>query len=190
MLRTVPGNVTFECMPTPLQSRALRFLVLFVGLYLVGYLSYDLYLQQHSTHQDPATELVAQRGLSFANTISSNTFTATWTDADGMYVSTAGNENFVRIVEGCNGLAVVILFIAFVIGIAFKPLSWFTLRFALFGSLFLYGINLARVALLIVWMNRFPEYTDLLHDIIFPGIIYGSVILLWLVWIKIDTRRG
>jgi hypothetical protein len=31
---------------------------------------------------------------------------------------------------------------------------------------------------------HYPEYTDLMHDILFPLFIYGVVFLLWIIWVN------
>ena len=33
-------------------------------------------------------------------------------------------------------------------------------------------------------MIDFPEFTKPAHDYFFPAIIYGGVVLLWLIWIN------
>jgi hypothetical protein len=30
---------------------------------------------------------------------------------------------------------------------------------------------------------RFPEYQKVLHDLIFPAVIYGLVFVLWITWV-------
>ena len=92
----------------------------------------------------------------------------------GQYIS--------RIVEGCNALSVIILFIAFVI--AFTGRLKQTLFFILLGSVLIHVLNIARIALLCVALYHFPEYEHMLHGVVFPLIIYGIVFLLWVIWVN------
>lgn len=87
-----------------------------------------------------------------------------------------------RIIEGCNAISIIILFIAFVIAFAerFKK----TLLFILFGILLIYGVNLVRIAILAVALYEYPQYKHVLHGAVFPGLIYGMVFLLWMLWIR------
>lgn len=87
-----------------------------------------------------------------------------------------------RIIEGCNALSVIILFVSFVISFSgkIKP----TLLYMVFGSLFIYIINVMRIALLAVLIYNFPEQEHLLHGVVFPLIIYGFVFLLWVFWVN------
>lgn len=92
------------------------------------------------------------------------------------------NQYGVRIVEGCNGVSVIILFISFVV--AFSGSLKNTLLFIFGGTLLIYILNVLRIALLVVLMYHFPEMKHLLHGVLFPAIIYGSVFLLWIIWVN------
>ncbi len=87
-----------------------------------------------------------------------------------------------RVIEGCNAVSVMILFVAFVL--AFAKAWKKTILFILTGLLFIYIVNILRLVALAVIKYQYPEYNYISHDIVFPSAIYGSVILLWLYWIK------
>lgn len=88
----------------------------------------------------------------------------------------------VRIVEGCNAVSVIILFVAFVLAFSGKLKT--TLLFILFGVFSIYIINVSRIAILVVLLFYFPEQNHFLHGTLFPLIIYGFVFLLWIVWVN------
>lgn len=52
------------------------------------------------------------------------------------------------------------------------------------GLVLLYIMNLFRIVGLNIVMTDHKEYGKVFHDFIFPAVIYGTVVLLWLVWIK------
>lgn len=87
-----------------------------------------------------------------------------------------------RIIEGCNGLSVIILFIAFIIAFSGKWKS--TVLYIIGGSLLIHILNVVRIALLCVLLYFFPEQEHLLHGVIFPMFIYGVVFILWIIWIN------
>jgi exosortase family protein XrtF len=93
---------------------------------------------------------------------------------NGKYVS--------RIIEGCNALSVIILFIAFVISFPGKLSN--TIYFIISGSLIIHVLNIIRIALLMVAFYNFPEANFILHDILFPLVIYGVVFILWIIWVN------
>lgn len=88
----------------------------------------------------------------------------------------------IRIVEGCNAVSVIILFISFVL--AFSGKLKVTLLYILFGIVFIYILNVVRIALLTILLSHFPHKSHLLHGVLFPLAIYGSVFLLWVIWVN------
>jgi exosortase family protein XrtF len=87
-----------------------------------------------------------------------------------------------RVIEGCNAVSVMILFTAFVVAFA---RGWKkTLFFLIIGIVFIYLVNLIRLAVLGIVYYDYSVYADFSHKIIFPGVIYGAVVLLWIYWIR------
>lgn len=91
-------------------------------------------------------------------------------------------KHAVRIIEGCNAISVIILFVSFVVSFSAKLKP--TLLFVLSGSLFIYILNVFRIAFLCVLLNRFPEQEHFMHGVLFPLLIYGTVFILWIVWVN------
>ncbi len=91
-------------------------------------------------------------------------------------------EYTIRIVEGCNAISVIILFVSFII--AFSGKFKTTLLFILSGSFLLYILNVFRIAILTVLLFHFPENEHILHGVLFPLIIYGLVFILWVFWVN------
>ncbi len=92
---------------------------------------------------------------------------------EGQYVA--------RIIEGCNSLSLIILFVSFII--AFKGSIKATILFSLLGSTCVYVINVLRIALLVVLIYKYPAQNSMLHNFVFPAIIYGTIFTLWVVWV-------
>lgn len=93
------------------------------------------------------------------------------------------NHKYVaRIIEGCNAISVIILFISFVVSFSgkLKP----TLFFVFGGSIVIYILNVIRIAMLSVLIYHFPRQVSLLHSVLFPLFIYGVVFLLWVIWVR------
>lgn len=99
------------------------------------------------------------------------------------YIKLFYNRRYMaRIIEGCNGISVVILFASFVVAFSgkLKP----TLLFIFGGSLFIYLLNVLRIGILCVLMFNFPNQKQLLHGVLFPLFIYGVLFILWLIWVN------
>ena len=87
-----------------------------------------------------------------------------------------------RIIEGCNSVSIIILFLSFIIAFSGSLIN--TIWFGIFGSALIYIVNVLRIIALSVLYHRFPEYQTFLHDLLFPSVIYGLTFVLWITWVK------
>lgn len=87
-----------------------------------------------------------------------------------------------RVIEGCNGLSVLILFISFIVAFSGKLKT--TLLYLLSGSVIIYVVNVLRIVILAIWLYEYPGESEFLHAVVFPAIIYGVVFLLWIFWVN------
>jgi exosortase family protein XrtF len=139
----------------------------------------DLYNGQNF-EVDAITNLVAEQSkdvLLFFNKNASTEKHSTQASIKLFY-----NSKYIsRIVEGCNAISVIILYLAFIFAFTgkWKP----TIGFLSLGAVAIYILNIVRIALLAVLFYNFPEYESFLHDILFPLIIYGFVFMLWFIWV-------
>ncbi|MGO4772519.1 exosortase family protein XrtF [Flavobacterium sp. W22_SRS_FK3] len=160
----------------------LLFIVTFFFAYIVLTLLYKLYLNSFETNDvDGVTNIVGRNVEQVIQLF--NCDIRIQKNQLNPYLEVWYNEKFtVRIVEGCNAISVIILFISFVI--AFSGKFKTTISYILLGSLFIYILNVIRIALLTVLLYRFPEKAHILHGVLFPLIIYGLVFILWIFWIN------
>lgn len=87
-----------------------------------------------------------------------------------------------RVVEGCNSISVIILFVSFIAAFAGRFKSTFV--YMLSGSVIIYVVNLLRIVILSIGLYNYPWRREELHTVIFPLIIYGMVFLLWMFWVN------
>ena len=93
------------------------------------------------------------------------------------------NDTYVsRVIEGCNSISVIILFLAFII--AFSGSVKATISYGLLGSVLIYITNIIRIAILSIGILEYPKQQEVLHSLVFPAIIYGMVFLLWVIWVN------
>ncbi len=93
----------------------------------------------------------------------------------------------VKIVEGCNGMSILILFWALIWAF---PSSWKDkLFYSITGGILIWLANLFRIALLGWVYYKYPGFFDMAHRVLFPAIIYGTVIVLWMYWAH-KTAKG
>ncbi|MFN3640702.1 MAG: exosortase family protein XrtF [Flavobacterium sp.] len=162
----------------------LVFLLKFFFSYLILTFIYQYYLSSFDTttfEVDSLTQSIAQQTRWITEKLGFNAAIAP--NSEQASIKFLINETYVaRVVEGCNALAVMILFIAFVI--AFKGKIKKTIAFIVIGVLAIHVLNVFRIALLSIAILKYPEYQHFLHGVLFPLIIYGFVFLLWVLWVQ------
>nr|WP_104811504.1 exosortase family protein XrtF [Aureitalea marina] len=167
----------------------LRFILLFLGSYLLLTLLYQGYLNWSvggSYPPDYVTNLVARQTTQLLTDFGYDAKVIPYPGIASMVLEVNGKP-IAQIVEGCNSISVIILFVSFIIAFAqgFKK----TFFFLLAGAAMIYVVNLFRIAFLTLALNKYPEQEELLHNIVFPGIIYGMVFLLWVVWVRMINNK-
>ena len=159
----------------------LYFILKFVGIYLLLVLLYNLYLSQFQGTTDSFTIFTGKMVSKLFGLIGMDAQTLPLEIESGLKLMINGNY-VARIIEGCTAMSVIIMFVAFIISFGNRLKQ--SLIFALAGALLIYVFNLFRIVFLGVILYRLPQYQDVAHRIVFPAMIYGFVVLLWLIFIK------
>ena len=162
------------------------FLIKFFATYFILAGIYSIYLKQTQQKGDlftcsPLTKTVANHVQITSQMLGYDAYVEQHTQElsmkfvlNGKYVS--------RIIEGCNSVSIIILFLSFII--AFSGSVKATILFGLFGSILIYFVNLLRIIALSILYYKFPKQQEYLHDLLFPAIIYGLTFILWITWVK------
>jgi exosortase family protein XrtF len=166
--------------------------LLFLGKFLLTYLLltiiYQSYLGQFDINKketDSFTKSVAQQTV--ATLLIFNCNAASVPNKKESAVNIIYNEKTIcRIIEGCNALSVIILFVSFIIAFSgkLKP----TILFLLAGSCLIHILNIGRIALLCVVLYYYPKQQHIFHGVVFPIFIYGIVFVLWIFWVNTYSR--
>lgn len=167
----------------------IRFIFIFIGSYFILSLFYNAYLvffRSTRYYPDYITHLVAVQSEKLIRSLgySADILPHQTELSMKLYV----NDLFMaRIVEGCNSVSIIILFIAFIL--AFFGRWRMTLLYIFAGSVIIYAMNIFRIAALSIGIYEFPQYAHILHGILFPLVIYGTVFVLWLIWVRIYSNQ-
>jgi exosortase family protein XrtF len=157
------------------------FLLKFVGLYLTGNILYGAYITHFNPEVDPATHMVSAHS---ANLLSACNFPVTYKDYENN-PSTLILENgrtMLSIYEGCNGINIIIIFVAFLI--AFGPIKKALLWFIPLGIFIIYLFNLLRIVLLFFIARHMPEVMYFTHKYLLTGMLFAVIFILWILWIR------
>lgn len=160
------------------------FLLKFFVAYIVLTFLYSMYLEPYLSEYkiaDPFTAWTTDTAVGLMNFVGF--------DADSVQVAGEPYKRFwldgkfASIVnEGCNAISVMIIFVSFII--AFSTSFLQTSIFIFLGLVAMLVTNIIRVALLTYIFRYMPEYSQSAHDYLFPAIIYGMVVILWLIWVN------
>lgn len=146
--------------------------------------AYSLYLNLSDGSQyypDFMTHLVAKQTNVLLNGIGYEASVLPHPEEPSIKVIIEG-KYVARVIEGCNAINIIILFLSFIVAFAGQFKQTFFYCFA--GSIVIYAFNLIRIVVLSIGLYHYPWRKEMLHTIIFPLLIYGTVFLLWMFWVN------
>lgn len=167
---------------------AIRFLLIFIGIYIGGNVVYGLWINSFDGTPDTMTYSVTKQTAAVLNTAGYGLNAMRNTQGPTVFLRNE-NKTILNIYEGCNGINVMIVFVSFLLafGGSARKLSWF----APAGLVIIHLANIARIVLLYFVAIEFSNYFYYVHKYVFTAIIYLIVFLLWAIWvIRINARRG
>ena len=167
----------------------LRFIFIFLGSYFVFSSLYNWFLLIYDNEDpvpDPLTQLVARQSGSVMQSIGYENVEVVM-HYTGLSMKLMVDDYFLAgIVEGCNSASIIILFACFILAFFGRTVS--TLLYLFAGSVIIYAINILRIVILAVSIYEYPQYSGFMHSVFFPLAIYGTVFVLWLIWVRIYSR--
>jgi len=165
-------------------------IILFLAKFFISYMImvglYSSYLNKTQEKETlfacaPITETVARQTASLVEFLGYKSVVEQ--HQDELSIKFLINDKYVaRVIEGCNSISIIILFLAFII--AFSGTIKTTIAFGITGGILIYLTNIFRMAILAITMLEYPEHQELMHNLVFPAIIYGMVFLLWIIWVN------
>ena len=162
----------------------IKFIGTFLAVYVAFTLLYKFYLQfsdGSKFYPDYITHLVTKQSEAMLDTLGYNAQVLPHPNEPSMKLLVNGTY-LARIIEGCNSISVIILFVSFIV--AFSAQFKTTFFYVLAGSVLIYTVNLVRIVLLSIGLYEYPNQKEILHTAVFPAIIYGMVFVLWIVWVN------
>tara|TARA_R110000751_G_scaffold119345_2_gene219886 strand:- start:33790 stop:34260 length:471 start_codon:yes stop_codon:yes gene_type:complete len=147
-------------------------------------LAYNFYLDASKGslyYPDYITNLVANQSKNLLENFGYSTQVIPHPNEPSMKLILEG-KYLARVIEGCNGMSIIILFVSFIVAFSGKIKT--TVLYLLSGSVLLYVVNLLRIVILSIGLYHYPWRKEELHTVIFPAIIYGMVFLLWMFWVN------
>ncbi|MCG2588880.1 exosortase X [Rhodohalobacter sulfatireducens] len=155
------------------KSDIARFLVKVVCIYFVWYMVYELWILPNGYIDEPLSKNIASISAGVLTFMGEDVFY--YGRVVGI-VGTAGGE----IVDGCNGIAAIGLFLGFIFA---YPGAWMPrIFFSIFGIAVIYLVNVARIVILSYTQYYWPQVFDFTHDYSTTAIFYFVIFILWMIW--------
>jgi len=149
-------------------------------IYFIGNILYGVYVESYGNEADGITWWVSRQTVSILHSFGYDSGTRP-VDMDPKVALLNGSDTVVNMFEGCNGINIMILFMAFIV--AFPGKRKDMLRFIPAGFLFIHLANLGRIILLYWVAETKPDYMYFTHKYLFTAIIYGAIFILWAIWV-------
>jgi exosortase family protein XrtF len=160
---------------------ALKFLGIFLGVYLIGNLLYGFYIESNYPLADHVTQMVSNQSSWLINLSVGKSTQDVLSEVSPVVLILENGKMVLRVYEGCNGINVMIVFVAFLF--SFGGISRQGIWFMLAGILIIHMANLCRIAMLFWVAKEYQSYFYYVHKYLFTAALYVIVIVLWWGWI-------
>ncbi|MFK8046610.1 MAG: exosortase X [Crocinitomicaceae bacterium] len=165
-----------------IESKAFRFILLAVTLYIVWLLVYQFCIKVY-TNADYALNYNI---VSIANSILNVFGVTSYIDIDTSHVLLLKESDYknagVWVGDNCNGFKLFSIFSIFLIAF---PGNWKSkLWYIPLGIAIVHLANVIRVIALFIISDTHPEWLDFNHLYTFTAFVYLVLFGLWIVWIK------
>jgi len=159
---------------------AFFFLFKFLGIYLVGNILYGFYVESYGDKPDAATMSVTAQTGEVLRWCGESITLREHPGRPTVSLEESGHR-VVSVYEGCNGVNVMIVFLAFMIAFG-GPLKSLV-GFSIVGLLIIHLANIGRIFLLYFTAQLYRQYFYYMHKYFFTAILYVIVLALWAVWV-------
>ncbi len=169
---------------TFIQNPVFSFFLKAIGLYIIWYLLYELWLHPNTDIGLIVIDNIIKSSSFFLEGMGYNLIEYPYSRAfrsigiDGTHGLWVGDP--------CNGITLFALFTGFIIAFPgpWKKKAWFIPL----GIVSIHLINILRVVGLAVSLVYFPELLEFNHTYTFTLLVYSWVFLLWMLWVKMSNH--
>lgn len=163
-----------------LKSDIAVFLYKVVGIYILWYLLYELWLLPDGRLDAWLCSNVAQIGYDLLQVFGYEAFIS------GRLVGIEGTAG-IFLADGCSGISAIGLFVGFVIA---YPGRWIPrICFIITGIGIIYLVNVGRIVTLAVTLAEWPGFFDFMHTYSTTAIFYLIIFGLWMIWANVEYKN-
>lgn len=163
-----------------LKSPVVAFVLKALAIFVIWYMLYELWLLPDGSLDEWLSLNIIGVSAGILELFGADVFTVNRIIGIGEFPG-------IEIVDGCNGIASMGLFIGFILSYPgdFKN----RISFCVAGIGIIYLINIIRVITLVLTQAYWPQFFDFTHDYSTTAIFYIVIFLLWMIWVNFaDTN--
>lgn len=160
------------------KSPLTKFILKALGFFVVWYVVYELWLLPDGSLDEWISINIIGNSAGILEWLGYDIFN--YNRVIGIY----GHPG-IEVVDGCNGIAAIGLFLGFII--AYPGSSARRLSFSLIGIGVIYIINILRISILTITQADWPAFFDFTHDYSTTTIFYITIFLMWMVWVNFNS---
>jgi exosortase family protein XrtF len=164
---------------------ALTFLFVFLAVYLAGNVIYGLYVEYYKPGADPVTVSITEQSVLILDAVGQPA-TSTVEETSPYVLLMRDQRLVLRVFEGCNGINVMVIFLAFVL--AFGGRAKRMIPYLVFGLVTIHVANLCRILLLYHTALYRPILFYYFHKYFFTAVLYLVVFALWILWMRLKIK--
>jgi exosortase/archaeosortase family protein len=168
-----------EKIKSALTSDVGMFILKVVGIYVVWYIVYELWVLPNGWVDDPLSMNIAGVSAGILSFLGEDIFYY------GRVVGITGAAG-IEIVNGCNGIAAIGLFLGFIY--AYPGESFPRFAFSIIGIGVIYIVNIARIVVLAYTQIHIPSMFQVTHDYSTTAIFYITIFVMWMIWVNISDK--
>jgi exosortase family protein XrtF len=163
-----------------LTSHIAIFLYKVLGIYILWYLIYDLWLLPAGWLDVWVCKNVAVAAYHSLEWLGYNAF------LNGRHVGVIGTSGVV-LANGCSGISAIGLFAGFV---AAYPGRWTSrMLFIPVGIGIIYLLNIIRITGLSITLVHWPHLFNFMHDYSSTALFYIAIFALWMIWVNFGEKN-
>lgn len=165
---------------------AFAFLAKFLAIYILGNVLYGLFVESFGNQPDEITTVVTRQTSAILSWFDEPVSFINSPEKPTVLLQRTG-DTILSVYEGCNGVNVMIVFIAFIL--AFGGKKKMIAPFIIMGLIILHITNLIRILLLYYVALSYQHYFYFVHKYLFTAVLYLVVFVLWTIWIMYFNER-
>lgn len=157
------------------NKEVLLFIAKAVGLYILYYVVYELWLRPNGFFDRLLIHLLTDTSA-FILELFNYDVISSW---DRLGIT---SDRIVRVGSRCDAINLMALYAGFIL--CFKSKIKDKLIFISSGVLVIHILNIIRIVALVLIYYYKPEALEFNHKFTFTGIIYAAIFIMWVMWVK------